>query len=537
MLTWLLQHVAVTALLAVFVAVLSRLGRFRPAVCHALWVLVLIKLLVPPVPILPWSPADAVGLYRTLTGTARPAASGASPMAKDAVPAAPARLLRLIATVMPEDTARLGRHQPQWQNPARAVLLVLWLAGTLAMACLQAARLRRFLGLLRQAHPAPPWLTAQVEELAQTFNLTPPEALAVPRIWSAFTWPVGRPRLLIPEATLCDIEPERWRGVLAHELAHLKRRDHWVGWLELLAGCLWWWNPVFWYARRQLHVQAEMACDAWVVWALPERRRDYAEALVRIVELVSERPAPAPVLGMGSGAAVAFERRLVMILREHVPRRMPVVAMALILLLGAMVVPGWSQESSDAAASPGKPEAASRDASTAATDAEPPKEKSQIAKILDLPVWIEFEDVHISEILEFLADSYDLNIVLDQRAVAPEPRNVPPSPTADDAPAALPADAPSAEESASGPDESAGLQGRYVTDGMVPYIHLQDVAMREGLTALTRPLNLTFMELSGVVWVSSPALIETDAALPAPAARPASPEVAARLDSPIRGRK
>ena len=37
------------------------------------------------------------------------------------------------------------------------------------------------------------------------------------------------------------------------------------------------------------------------------------------------------------------------------------------------------------------------------------------------PVSIEFEDIHISEIVDFIADSWDVNIVIDNRAVMPPP--------------------------------------------------------------------------------------------------------------------
>src|SRR5262249_11302851 len=48
MLWWLAQNAVLAGLLAVGVAVACRVGRFRPAVRHALWLVVLIKLLTPP---------------------------------------------------------------------------------------------------------------------------------------------------------------------------------------------------------------------------------------------------------------------------------------------------------------------------------------------------------------------------------------------------------------------------------------------------------------------------------------------------------
>ena len=52
-------------------------------------------------------------------------------------------------------------------------------------------------------------------------------------------------------------------AVLAHELAHLKRRDHWVRRLEAIVLGLYWWYPGAWWARRQLERAEEECCDAW----------------------------------------------------------------------------------------------------------------------------------------------------------------------------------------------------------------------------------------------------------------------------------
>ena len=49
-------------------------------------------------------------------------------------------------------------------------------------------------------------------------------------------WTGGRVRVLVP-AGLCDeLDLGRLRWILAHELAHVKRRDHLVRWLEWLVG-------------------------------------------------------------------------------------------------------------------------------------------------------------------------------------------------------------------------------------------------------------------------------------------------------------
>src|SRR5262249_41240875 len=105
----------------------------------------------------------------------------------------------------------------------------------------------------------------------------------------------------------------------------------------------WWWNPLFWYVRRQLRLNAELACDAWVVSALPEDRRAYAEALIEVTEHISQTALLSPALGINSGARQALERRLTMIMRDRVPCKVPVVGIIVIGVLGLAALPGWAQ--------------------------------------------------------------------------------------------------------------------------------------------------------------------------------------------------
>src|SRR5262245_40288169 len=76
MLWWLAQNALAAAVLAIIVAAVCRLGRFSPPVRHALWLVVLIKLLTPPIVAWPWSPAE---LWETPDPTPIVAVSAAAP--------------------------------------------------------------------------------------------------------------------------------------------------------------------------------------------------------------------------------------------------------------------------------------------------------------------------------------------------------------------------------------------------------------------------------------------------------------------------
>jgi bla regulator protein blaR1 len=131
---------------------------------------------------------------------------------------------------------------------------------------------------------------------------------------------VGRPRLIMPAGLWERLTAEQRETLLAHELAHVRRRDHWTRRLELLVLGLYWWHPVAWWARQALQEVEETCCDAWVVWALPDSAAAYAEALVTTVAFLSRRRAALPAGASGMSHVRFLKRRVSMILQGTTPR-------------------------------------------------------------------------------------------------------------------------------------------------------------------------------------------------------------------------
>ena len=369
---WVILHTAGTVLLALVVPVLCRCHRLGPAARHALWLLVLLKLLTPPVISWPWAmPLSSFVPADTSRGAKQERATG--DILTTAVPdremgdqppvlsenASRDLLLSLLAveqsTSVPADSSPGAGHgallRDRWAEAAVAV----WLCGGIALVFVQLRRLAKMRDGLRHARPASPWLTAQVEEMASALGARPPRMAVLPGLSSPFVWAGGRVCLLWPEDLEKHLSPEGCRAVLVHELAHLSRRDHWVGWLLVVAGCVWWWHPLYYLIRRQLHRHAELACDALVVAALPDARRSYAEALLDVCQRQSWTAAATPALG-AAGRRRDLERRLVMIMRANVPGRLTVRGLVGIALLGVIVLPAWTLGQGD-----GKPTPAERD--------------------------------------------------------------------------------------------------------------------------------------------------------------------------------
>jgi hypothetical protein len=194
--------------------------------------------------------------------------------------------------------------------------------------------------LLRYGKPAPFELQAEAQLLAQRIGLARcPELWIVPGRISPLLWALGgRVRLVLPAELLGRLQPEQQATLLAHELAHAARRDHWVRWLELLATGLYWWHPIAWWARREIQHAEEQCCDAWVVWVLPSAARAYARALLQTVDFLDARPALPPVAS-GIGHVYHLKRRLAMIIRDPLSPRLPWAMHLGTIVLGLLVLP------------------------------------------------------------------------------------------------------------------------------------------------------------------------------------------------------
>lgn len=99
------------------------------------------------------------------------------------------------------------------------------------------------------------------------------------------------PRVLLPLHVVHDSDESTLRCILLHELNHYVRKDA-VGNLFMnLAGIVYWFNPLVWYALRQMHSDRETACDAGVLEILDSRdRTGYGHTLISFAEKLTLFP-------------------------------------------------------------------------------------------------------------------------------------------------------------------------------------------------------------------------------------------------------
>ena len=353
MITWLLTNTLTAALFAGLVWLVIRVSKPAPGIRHALWLIVLLKL-ISPVEFL-WSVPVAV----------RPAPKSestiltAEPTAKPDGPVYGLINEELFVVTMGEklattpevatDNAEIERRTPSTQietvlpaGPAepeerwRLWILFVWLAGGLFTISRLMRDTYRFGRFAKLAKKAPESLNAEVALVAGRMGLRTPGVRMLAGLASPVMWCVGRPVLLWPADLDKQVTGEGRRAVIAHELAHLRRRDHWVRWLEMMVAVVHWWNPVFWLARQRLRADAELACDQWATTQAD--RRTYAEALLAVC-MFQPRRRPAAAVGVLGEGKREMQERLTQIMRMSSPNRAAFAAKLFVVLFGLASIP------------------------------------------------------------------------------------------------------------------------------------------------------------------------------------------------------
>lgn len=338
-----LSNAAMAAVLTVLAAGLCRLYR-RPTFAHGLWLVVLLKLVTPPlVPVpLPWFDSQE---------PSKPGASANLAVVLAELDSRPH--LDVRAAEPPLDGARLPVLVPQ-QPASEGVtasgflpgswclpIFLVWLAGSVCVLAWIARSVVRFQRLLRFARKADPDLQDLANELAGRLKLARrPDVWLVPGKVSPMLWALGaRPRLIFPAELLERPDREQLRTILLHELAHWRRRDHWVRLLELAVMALYWWHPAVWWARSGLRQAEEECCDAWVVATLEGADRAYAMALLETVAFLSKARLPLPTSASGIGQVSHLRRRLTMIMSGQKRKTLTWAGCAGLLAFGMLLLP------------------------------------------------------------------------------------------------------------------------------------------------------------------------------------------------------
>ena len=375
MLNALLWNLALTAVLAIALAALCRLPSLarRPALRHWLWLLVLVKLVTPPLVAVPLLPA-VVEPHEAVV-VAVPSVSSAERRELTLAPPTPMK-----PAVDETVSARAGRDLND-RNPSEPPcptgalllggLLAVSLIGTCLLLAVHAVRAVKLYRWLRRAGTENSQLVESCAEVASSLAVRRVvrscvvDARTTPLLWA---W--REPLVVVPRRFLDDLSPQQLRSVVAHELADLVRRDHWANLFVFLVKALLWWNPVVWWADRELR-GARTRCDAIAIDCCKANRRSYAATLLKALDFIQAEPLAPCGVATGMGSKVAILRRFEMIGDTRLSYQLSggTFFLLLVLALPLVCIPVRAQEQGSAATGTAATAAAAGKKETAAKPA------------------------------------------------------------------------------------------------------------------------------------------------------------------------
>lgn len=201
-----------------------------------------------------------------------------------------------------EQAARtLLAHQREW-------IVGAWLIG---VGCMAARLLLGVIGvrtLARRGKPIPAKVTCVVERLSRQLAFrVRPAVHVVERISQAMAVGVFRPMVLLPAAWISELPSEVLEAVIAHELAHLRRWDLPINFVQRAVETLLFFHPVVWWCSRQLRREREMCCDE-LAQAAVGSRVVYAKALAYLAHQQCSSVELLLAAGIGGAKMVLLER-------------------------------------------------------------------------------------------------------------------------------------------------------------------------------------------------------------------------------------
>lgn len=193
----------------------------------------------------------------------------------------------------------------------RPVLLLIWIAGAAVLLTSRLRQWRAAVTLVQQATPLDSGREADALARAmrkstcrRAIDLRQADTTREPAIVGVLTpvivWPAGL------SDSLTDDELE---AVLVHEIAHVKRHDNLMAWLQITAETMFWFYPLTWWLGTRIVNERERACDEEVV-QMGTDTQSYAAGILKVCNFCLRAPS-AFVAGVGgSNLAQRIERIL-----------------------------------------------------------------------------------------------------------------------------------------------------------------------------------------------------------------------------------
>ncbi|MEJ2700924.1 MAG: ankyrin repeat domain-containing protein [Sedimentisphaerales bacterium] len=282
--------------------------KIRAVFRYWIWMIVLLKLVLPPTLSSPTSVAYWVGNSMRTSVTERPFAEPRSrPMslildqsvktpgfAESGIASSEVKEALIENDITPYASIDVEASSPglmsslTWQGYA----FLSWLVAVVIMTVLLIQRMffvRRL--IVESAEPDEAMLivlNGACEQMGITkgIALRIPSATASPSVCGLL-----QSTILVPQKLIRKLDSRDLKSILLHELAHIKRRDLWVSSFQTIVQIVYIYNPLLWVANAIIRKVREQAVDEMVLVAMGEQAEEYPKTLLNISRLAFGRSA------------------------------------------------------------------------------------------------------------------------------------------------------------------------------------------------------------------------------------------------------
>ena len=196
----------------------------------------------------------------------------------------------------------------------RSILLCVWIAGMFVVLVLVLKSSLQLRSLKRSALPLQNTTICKLYKqclfemkITRNIPIYSTAFLKTPIITGIF-----KTRIYMPIHLISDHQKTDVRYILLHELQHYKHKDSLANYLMFLTAILYWFNPIVWYALKEMRNDREIACDTSVLKMLDECDYEkYGNTLINFAEKISSSPFPFAA-GLG-GNIKQIKRRIISI--------------------------------------------------------------------------------------------------------------------------------------------------------------------------------------------------------------------------------
>jgi beta-lactamase regulating signal transducer with metallopeptidase domain len=338
--------------------------RIRAVFRYCIWLLILVKLVMPPsistpvgignlfgdkltnvnLPKLEKEASDAVTIHAPLIESSQhqpykeiePVEKAAISLERQKEQTGIIETASIGVNIQPNSTASAVSFT--WQG----FLFLVWAIVLLILTLLLIQRAVFVNGLVRQAELITGGLNDLVQSCCIQLGIKGKIKLkASPNATSPAVCGLFRPVILLPQNLLSQLSKEQVKAVMFHELIHIRRGDLWVNLFQTLLQIIYFYNPFLWLANAVIRRVREQAVDEAVQVALGEEAETYPQILVEVAKMAFKRPALSLRLVGVVESKSALKSRISRMLSRPIPKsaKLGIAGLLAIIIIGVVLLP------------------------------------------------------------------------------------------------------------------------------------------------------------------------------------------------------